>query len=140
VNHIAGVDPYYHYEIYQSYSCLFGTVITINANQLLADHKCEKASFGEEAATLMYKFIQPLLKDKIGTRNFRVIAKDLKDCLEMIIEVFPSPPKISKVTHNLTTLQSFLGKDIDCRLLNPKNQMHLELYDIMDNGNMLCNV
>lgn len=95
IHHVAKLETYYHYEIYQCFSCLFGTDITINTSQELANHDCPKSQFDLHAATIMYKFIRPVFQEKIETRNFRTISRDIKDCLDMISALLPEPPENS---------------------------------------------
>ena len=92
IKHISTIDPYYHYEVYQSFYCLFGTDITANSTQELLNHHSNNSEFDKDASEMLYAFIQPVLEEKINSNNFRTLGKDVKDCLEMITKLFNCPP------------------------------------------------
>jgi hypothetical protein len=141
VKHIAQADPYYHYEIYQSYSCLYGTDIKVNSSQQLDDHNCNRSTFGSEAAELLYKFVQPMLIEKVEARNFRSIPKDVKDSLDMIFEVFPEPPKNEvHVQSNQSAIQNLLVSDIDPTVLNPHKSQKLALWEIPASSSIVSRI
>lgn len=92
VKHLSDAGPYFYPEIYQCYSCLYGTIIKMGASQELIDHHCEKTEFGLEAGEILYKFISPLIQEKVDLGAYRSIPKDLLDCLSKVLDVCPSPP------------------------------------------------
>jgi hypothetical protein len=133
IHHIASADSYYHYELYQSFCCLYGTDIKVNSSQELFDHHCHKSSFGTEAAVILFRFIHPLLKERIDTGNYRAIGKDVRDCLDMIAEVFPAPPADDPfVQVNQESLESLLSNEIHLSVLDPRKSQPLVMHDLSD--------
>ena len=94
VEHISMVEPYYHYEIYQCLHCMYGTAISVSSAQQLSDHKTSQFEFNLDASELIYRFIQPILNDKIKSNNYRSIGKDIRDLLDVIGTSFESKPEL----------------------------------------------
>jgi hypothetical protein len=137
IQHIASADPYYHYELYQSFCCLYGTDIKVNSSQELYDHHCNKSSFGNEAALILFRFIHPLLKERIDTGNYRAIGKDVRDCLDMIAEVFPSPPLEDPfVQLNQKSLESLLSSELNLGVLDPRKSQPLVMHDLTNRSSV----
>jgi hypothetical protein len=101
IHHISKAHQYYHQEIYQNYNCLFGTLVTLSQTQTLSDHHTVKSEFGQEAAELMFEFIQPGLQDKLESFNLKQIPRDYRTCLEMISQVYSELPD----TRNILLIQ-----------------------------------
>lgn len=92
VNHISKYGAAYDHEIYQCYACLYGTELKANPNQYLWDHKCKHSEFDEHAAVALFKFLKPILMEKMSTSNFRMLPKDLRFCMDLICKIYPEPP------------------------------------------------
>jgi tetratricopeptide (TPR) repeat protein len=128
IEHVSTADEYFHYEIYQSCSCLYGTDITQHQTHVLEDHKTEKAIFGTEAATSMFKFIKPYVDARIVSFQIKPIPKDIRNCLDMITPVFSELPKDDKILSNHSTITKFLQAEISLKTVSPRISQHLLLY------------
>ncbi len=133
VAHLSKASPEYYPEIYQCYSCLYGTVIKIGSNQELEDHHCTKTEFGKEAAEILYRFILPILSERVEANQCRSITKDMTDCLQKVLDVFPSPPMEDRfIAMNTTSLERFLKSQINPLVAWPDQRQPLAMIEIPD--------
>ncbi|KAJ3276344.1 Histone transcription regulator 3 [Terramyces sp. JEL0728] len=105
VNHISNYGASYDHEIYQCYACLYGTELKANPNQYLWDHKCKHSEFDEAGAKTLFKFLKPILLEKMSTFNFRMLPKDLRFCMDLICKIYPEPPLEQVVCFDLFYIQ-----------------------------------
>lgn len=131
VQHLAKAGPDYYPEIYQCYSCLYGTVIKLVSSPDPIDHQCTKTEFGKEAAEILFHFISPLLMEKVEVSQFRSITKDMTDCLLKVLEIFPSPPLDDRyITMNSAALERLLKMQINPVIAMPEQRQALAMIEI----------
>ena len=99
ITHLIPLSQGFHHEIYQCFSCLYGTSFKSSSRQLEDHRSVNKRLFDEEAATLLYRFVKPNLMEKIDDHSYRSIPKDWLDCLQKILDLYPSPDMNDRNTY-----------------------------------------
>ncbi|KAJ3310438.1 Histone transcription regulator 3 [Boothiomyces sp. JEL0838] len=136
VNHISKYGAAYDHEIYQCYACLYGTELKANPNQYLWDHKCKHSEFDEHAAVALFKFLKPILMEKMSTSNFRMLPKDLRFCMDLICKIYPEPPlEQVYVKSNLLAIKALLSSDIHVKTADPSQSQNLAVRVIPEYTN-----
>ena len=127
-------------EILQCYKCLHGTVVKISPEQKIEDHldTLSVIKFGEEAALDLFFLIEPFLMEKIDAGSYRQISNDIRQCLDMVSNVFPNPPMTNtRVAANLRAIQNLLESDLDIRMVSADHPQPLAVFNLSGANNQI---
>ncbi|KAI8826104.1 uncharacterized protein EV422DRAFT_153906 [Fimicolochytrium jonesii] len=105
-------------ELQQCYYCLYG--IKFDHGAILTEHSAAPRPFDEAAASNVFDAIADTMLQKLNVRNSRGITGDLKECLDKVAKVFPSPPwKNARVFLNREYIDRLLEEPIDIAQFAP---------------------
>lgn len=135
-------DDDFRDSVFQCFRCIHGSIVKLSSDSISKEHENTTAEpFGTESALELYAHIKPFLFEKLVGNSFRQITNDMRQCLDMVIKVFPDiPMEFERVKNNHAAIQELLSSDINLHLASPEATQPLYVFDLFGSNEKILPV